>query len=430
MQHAQHEAPQQQQQATAGNARRQQGSQQQQQTVQQAGVCAPKLTVDYQQALSGFLATLQKLPESCRSAALELAAVQSLSLLLQASSGALQPCTVAAWLRDAAQAVLRIQLSDVCSSSSGSGSVAGKTSSRRMRSKTSTKELQQQQQLSEEAAAELLALLGPFVPPVLPGVAAGAANGAGSAAAMSALPPLLELLPVLQPALTATAAAAAEAGSTDNVAGSDAAAHVQAAALQLLLSYLQAAAHQAGSVSGSKQLLLDALALVCSPAAAVRNAALQLVQLFMRPAVLQEMFGSQPEQQQQQQQQQQQRRRQRNAAPAAAAAPAADVEVVAGQCLARRLLEHLRSMLGNATAAMQDGQQQQQQQQQQQSITAQLALLRAIAGLYGSLAGSGACAELPLLYLVEQCALSEYGQVRWKKRYKRYAWRVETSAPV
>jgi hypothetical protein len=138
----------------------------------------------------------------------------------------------------------------------------------------------------------------------------------------------------------------------------------------------------------------------------VRNAALQLVQLFMQPAVLQEVFGAQPEQQPPPQQQ---RRRQRNAAPAAAAAaPAADVDVEAGQCLARRLLEHLRGMLGSATAAMQDG-----QQQQQQSIAAQLALLRAIAGLYGGLAGSGACAELPLLYLVEQCALSEYGQVRW-----------------
>eukprot|EP00883_Tetradesmus_obliquus_P008640 jgi/Sobl393_1/19368/SZX76090.1 len=403
MQHAQHDCTQQQQQqgAGAGSADRQHGSQQQQQQ-QQPGLSA-KLSVDYQQALSSFLATLQQLPDACRTAALQLSALQSLSLLLQASTGLLQPCAVAAWLRDAAQAVLGIHGSGACISKSGSGI---SHTARQMRSKASTQ--QPQQRPSEETVAELLTQLGPFVPPVLPGrtLAAGAAAAASSTVSM-ALPPLVELLPVLQPAVAPAPAAEDSDGSSG-----DAAAQVQAAALQLLHSYLEAAAQQPGSLSVSKQLLLDALALVCSPSAAVRNAALQLVQLFMQPAVLQEAFGSQPEPPPQQQQPQpQQRRRQRNTAAAAAAAavaaPAADVDVEAGQSLPRRLLEHLRSMLGSTAAAQQGG-----QQQLQHSIAAQQSVLRAIAGCYSGLASSGGCAELPLLYLLEQCALSEYGQVR------------------
>jgi hypothetical protein len=376
MQHAQHDLSQQQQQqqVVAGSIRRQQGSQQQQQVLQQSGLAA-KLTVDHQQALSSFLATLQKLPDACQSAASQLAALQSLSLLLQASQGLLQPVAVAAWLHDAALAVLGIHNSRT-------------SSSRQLLSRAFHKQQQQQQRLSEEAVAELLMQLGTFVRPELTSLAPAAAE---ATAASLLLPPLTELMPVLHPVL-----AAVESSESSE----SAAAQVQAAALQLLQSHLEAAARQQGSVTGSKQLLLDALALVTSPSAAVRSAALQLVQLFMQPEVLQEAFGEQPEQQQQQQQ----RRRQRG--EAAVTVPAADADADAGQSLPRKLLEHLRGMLGSsATSAVQHiG-------QQQHSIAAQQSVLRAIAGLYKGLADRGGCAELPLLYLLEQCALSEYGQV-------------------
>jgi hypothetical protein len=226
---------------------------------------------------------------------------------------------------------------------------------------------------------------GAFKPPVFAGACSQAAKaavtessssaGAGSsstpaASASSAatavqLPPLQNLLSLLQPALAASELPA-----------------LQAAALQLLHAYLQAGPAPE-QLLGCRQQLQGMLALICAPGQAVRDAALALVPLCLQPAVLEAAFGGgQP-------------------APPRAATAEADADEAAAALPQRQLLQLLEQLLesasSNATAP-------------DAAVASRTALLRALAGLYAGLVGSGS-EELPLLLLLKQVT-GQHAQVR------------------
>jgi hypothetical protein len=232
-----------------------------------------------------------------------------------------------------------------------------------------------------------LQLAGMFSAPDLLGLQSQAplvpdSDAAGSSSKGVQLPPLLEMMPVLQPALEAAAQPS-----------------LQVAALQLLHSYV-AAAGSSQLLSGCERQLQAALGLISSQAHAVRDAALSLVPLSLRPAVLATCWGG--------------------AAPAGAAqavllatqaaADGDDAAAVLASMPQRQLLDQLQALLesagavpAGATAAAAT----------EALVAAKTSLLRAVAGLYRELAGSG-CEEQPLLLLLRQVS-GQHTQV-WARR--------------
>lgn len=362
LQHAQFSEAQ--QQACAGGAapgirREQQQHGSSQQLSQQSGHLL-QVAGGCHQVLSSFMQALQELTAGNSTAVVQLSAIHSVSWLLQSACGGVQAEAVAAWLQDAAQAVLRIHSSI----------------------RQSTGSAEHKQQATEAALPELLSKLGPYCPPMLAASSTTAAvRTAGSSSGVALqLPPLMELLPVMQPAFL----------SSSSSSSGSAAPQVQVAALQLLSSYLQAV-EQPELLAGSKQLLLDALGLIKCPVNAVRDAALELAQQHMRAPVLKGMFGHLQQQ------------------PGNTELPHAGNDAANLPSLAMQLLQHIKMLLDGSASGQQ--QQQQEQGRQQESVGMQLALLRVVAGLYDGMISVGDCAELPLLYLLGQ-VMCEHAQVR------------------
>lgn len=311
-----------------------------------------------QQAFSSFFESLSPL-QQLDSAVVQQCSVLALGQMLAASARCITAGDVAVWLQTAAQTILRWQ---GCNSRSGSSVHTGSMS-------------------VADVDAKLMGLIISCQP-------SSAAKLGHLAQQQQQLPVLRELLPVLQPAL---------AGNSNS--GTSTGRHtVQAAALQLLSRYL-ALANQPQLLSGSQPLLLDALQLVLSANSVVRDAALELLQHYLQPAVLQEVFGQVEQQQDVQRPASRSKRRQQAAAgqlpQTGAAAVAASVQ--------RRLLEHLKQLLQQV--GIQEAGSSKQQGQSNRApegvVAAKTSLLRAIAGLYGGLIGSDS-EDLPLLCLLEQ----------------------------
>jgi hypothetical protein len=176
-------------------------------------------------------------------------------------------------------------------------------------------------------------------------------------------------------------------------------AKLQAAAVQFLTGYLQAVPDPTLLV-GAGGVLKEALALLTSREGAVRDAALGLVQQYLRTPVLEAVCGGQ-----------------QTAEEAAAAATQAAVDgreaalAVATQ-QQRRLLQLLQELLslggGNGSAGAlaagaaggcAEG-----------AVAAKTAVMRATAGLFAGLLGSG-CEDIPLLQLLQQIG-DDNAQVR------------------
>lgn len=279
-------------------------------------------------------------------APLQLCALQAVSRMLQASVGCLTATTIAHWLQDAADNAFRLQalrekwLADRRDSGSA-------------------------QTVSREQDANLMSMLSHCIPPLL-----APAGSHISQPPQQQLPALRDLASVLQPSLGNQSGAGATAHST-----------VQLSALRVIHSYL-AVTDQPGYLTGSKALLLLALASVFSANNAVRDAALDMMQLYLHPAVLQEAFGDDSQQEQ--------------------LLHSTDTDTP--KTPQRRLLEHLQQLLEVVSATVGTDAQQQQGQPTRLAdsvVAAKISLLRGITGLYGGLLGNGD-EELPLLCLLEQ----------------------------
>lgn len=284
-------------------------------------------------------------------AALQLAALSALPQLLQLLSAGASAAGLAAALQAACQAVLQL-----CCCNEGDaavGTAAGQPATQVM------------EVLSMQGCAHNLAPEAPH---------SGVNAKATAAAAPYPLPDLQRLLPLLEPALQPSAAP-----------------QLQAAALQLLGSYL-AATPPAGSLVGTARLLLEALNLLTVSDSAAQGAALELVQQYLQPAVLESVFGVHMTAEE------------ATAAATQAAADGQDVAVAAATQPQRRLLQHLEGLLqfcnsnGDAAAAAAAGPS---GSSAEAVMAAKIGVMRAIAGLYGGLMGSG-CEEQPLLVLLRQ----------------------------
>lgn len=181
------------------------------------------------------------------------------------------------------------------------------------------------------------------------------------------LPQLRQLCPVLAPAL-----------------GASGQPQLQAAALQLLTSYLQSA-QTARMLEGTQQLLLDALNLLTSSDSSVRDAALALTQQYLQPVVLEAAFAGQ--------------QRAEDAATAATqvAAEGQEAAVVLASRPQRMLLQHLQELLTRCSGSNSGS-----------AVAAKTAVMRAVAGLFEGLVG---CQDLPLLQLLQQVT-DDNAQVR------------------
>jgi hypothetical protein len=209
---------------------------------------------------------------------------------------------------------------------------------------------------SKEDGSSVVGLLGEFVAPCL------VPAQQGSTSSTTQLPPLQQLLPVLEPALQATEQPM-----------------LQAAAMHLLSSYLEVVSTPT-LLYGAQEALLDALTLLIAKDATVRAAALGLVQQYLQPHVLVAVCGGE------------QTAEDAVAAATQAAAEFQELAVAVATQPQRRLLKHLQDLL--ATCSMRvagaDG-----------LVVAKTALMRAMAGLFAGLLGSG-CEDIPLLQLLQQ----------------------------
>lgn len=207
----------------------------------------------------------------------------------------------------------------------------------------------------------VLGLLGEFLAPCLAPVQQGS-TGSSSSNAVMQLPPLQQLLPVLEPALQAI----------DQPT-------LQAAAMQLLSSYLKVVSTPT-LLYGAQEALLDALTLLIAKDARVRDAALGLVRQYLQPHVLVAVCGGEQTAEE---------------AVAAATQAAAEFQELAAAVATqpqRRLLKHLQDLLASCSVrvAGADG-----------LVVAKTALMRAMAGLFAGLLGSG-CEDILLLQLLQQ----------------------------
>jgi hypothetical protein len=202
----------------------------------------------------------------------------------------------------------------------------------------------------------VLGLLGEFVAPCL------APAQQSSTSSSTQLPPLQQLLPVLEPALQATEQPT-----------------LQAAAMQLLSSYLEVVSTPT-LLYGAQEALLDALTLLIAKDARVRDAALGSVRQYLQPHVLVAVCGGE------------QTAEEAVAAATQAAAEFQELAVAVATQPQRRLLKHLQDLLASCSirVAGADG-----------LVVAKTALMRAMAGLFAGLLGSG-CEDIPLLQLLQQ----------------------------
>lgn len=294
----------------------------------------------YQQCIHGLLGSLPNCTGKA-AAALQLSGVQAVSQILQVATGAVDAVQVAAWLQESIAVVMRIQQLDfkrsIVSVCGDSAAAAG----------------------GQEA--KLLNLLSSCEPPVSSSITCDTVNSS------ELLPPLKDLDPILKPLAY--------------VNSSDSSAVVQCAILHLLNSYL-AAVKDPEQLSGSRQYLLNALQLLTSINSGVRDAALELVQQYLKPLVLQEAFAVQEQQHGRQ----------------------LDESDVPGNPQGR-LLHYLQQLSVQLPAVSEAAGSKQQltgvTRAPDSVVAAKTSLLRAVAGLYGGLIGSG-CEHLPLLYLLEQ----------------------------
>lgn len=283
---------------------------------------------------------------STSASAVQVAALIATSQLLQLQATGTTAVGLAALLQDAAQRVMNL----CCNASlpaPGSNTGAG--------------------------ASGVLEALGPFCAPCLgppkPQMC-GSGSGSGSkgdAAAVGVhvrVPPLQQLLPVLETALQAV----------DQP-------ELQAAAVQLLSSYLQVV-HTPTLLYGTQEALLDALALLTARDGRVRDAALGLVQQYLQQHVLVAVCGGE------------QTAEEAVAAATQAAAEFQEAAVAVATQPQRRLLRHLQDLLAGCDARVGSA-------GAEGIVAAKTALMRAMAGLFSGLHGSG-CEDIPLLQLLQQ----------------------------
>jgi hypothetical protein len=366
--------------------------QQVQQQQQQQPAAVWKLQQPPQQLVDVFLHRLQGLADCAASSpAVRLASIRSLIQLLQlcvdCSTGSLQAGLLGGWLQHSVQTALDLYHISTFQTASIDATAAAvdAQSSDQMLHIISCSHLGYATALSWRQQQGDSTMKS--------------SDSSGTSCAACVLPPFKDLLPLLQTVLAVSGSGSItdpSAATIKTVQG-----QLQVAALQLIVFYLNVA-HTATppvAVAGSQKLLLDAVNLVAAPCNAVSSAALQLLQVCLQPAVLQEMFG----------QQLQQPLHAHSAKPAANDGkehmPGAESAATAAAS-PRLLLEHLKSLLvkldskvtGHPQLAVPE-----------RVIMSKVALMRAIASLYQPLMDSD-CVELPLLLLLEQIA-SDHAQV-------------------
>lgn len=275
---------------------------------------------------------------SSGASAVQMAALMATSSLLQLQATGTTAAGFASLLQDATQRVLSL-----CCGAAAATAIA-------------TPPAQQ--------PSSVLEALGVFSAPCLvPSVQANS-DGESTTGGLAQLPPLQQLLPVLETALQACEHP-----------------QLQAAAVQLLSSYLRVVSTPT-LLYGTQEVLLDALTLLTARDGGVRDAALGLVQQYLQEHVLVAVCGGE------------QTAEDAVAAATQAAAEFQEAAVAVATQPQRRLLQHLQELLSGCDARAGGG-------GAEAVVAAKTALMRATAGLFGGLLGSG-CEDIPLLQLLQQ----------------------------
>jgi hypothetical protein len=283
---------------------------------------------------------------SSGASAIQMAALMATSHLLQLQAAGTTAAGFAALLQDATQRVLSL-----CCGLAAASAVA-------------TPPAQQ--------PSGALEALGAFSAPCLVPFVQANSGGDSTTGGIAQLPPLQQLLPVLEAALQASEHP-----------------QLQAAAVQLLSSYLRVVSTPT-LLYGTQELLLDALTLLTARDGAVRDAALGLVQQYLQEHVLVAVCGGE------------QTAEEAVAAATQAAAEFQEAAVAVATQPQRRLLQHLQELLSGCDARAGGG-------GAEAVVAKKTALMRATAGLFGGLLGSG-CEDIPLLQLLQQ--INDDAQVR------------------
>lgn len=312
--------------------------------------------------LQGYEATVSSCPGT---PAVQMAGLMGVSGLLQLHAGGTTAVGFAKLLQDTANSILQLCRGRTASGDGSSPAAAPRSSG-------------------------VLESLGAFTAPSLgntqlqqPSSSSTSISGSTSTRLACQLPPLQQLLCLLQPALQASDEA-----------------KLQAAAVQFLTCYLQAVPDPT-LLLGAEGALNDAIALLTSREGAVRDAALGLVQQYLRAPVLEAVCGGQ------------QTAEEAAAAATQAAADGREAALAVATQQQRRLLQLLQELLspsggngsaGGLTAAGAVG------TAAEGAVAAKTAVMRATAGLFAGLLGSG-CEDIPLLQLLQQIG-DDNAQVR------------------
>lgn len=270
--------------------------------------------------------------------AVQMAALMATSHLLQLQATGTTAAGFASLLQDATQRVLSL-----CCGAAAATAVA-------------TPPAQQ--------PSSALEALGAFSAPRLVAFVQANSDGESTTGGLAQLPALQQLLPVLETALQACGHP-----------------QLQAAAVQLLCSYLRVVSTPT-LLYGTQEVLLDALTLLTARDGGVRDAALGLVQQYLQQHVLVAVCGGE------------QTAEDAVAAATQAAAEFQEAAVAVATQPQRRLLQHLQELLSGCDARAGGG-------GAEAVVAAKTALMRATAGLFGGLLGSG-CEDIPLLQLLQQ----------------------------